>query len=225
MKKISLLFLLFSISLFSRAQGTVGQAIVDYNGQDYPCYTVEYPSPANLVEDAFKEKMNQAGNKTSGGARGWLVYRSVLLPVNGQMVMHDLFIKTDRKSRKEDDHSVVYVIATSPGEIPEDKIKKADRSKSAVNIQLSPAGADFLSSSQATVEEKQYQADLLAQQKLVESAEKKLSDLKSDQEKLEKRIKDLQNDLEKNRKDQESQANEIGVQKGKLEEMRNRKTL
>jgi hypothetical protein len=211
--------------VFATAQiKQVGQDIVEYNGQKYPCHVYEYPSAANLVEDAIKEKMLSAGNKTDKGAKNWLVYKNVLLPGHTEGGLYDVYIKVEERGKKDNVKSTVYVIATKPNEISDEKVSKADRSSTAVNIGLAAGGAAFLSGLDEQVGNKQFDADMKLQELLAAKEDKKLIGLKEAQRKIESRIKDLQDELAQNMKEQELQSNVLAKEKTKFEAMKEKKT-
>ncbi|TAD86582.1 MAG: hypothetical protein EAY75_07860 [Bacteroidetes bacterium] len=199
---------------------TVGQDIVEYNGQKYPCHVYEYANASGLVEDAIKERMMRAGNKTTKGARNWLVYKNVLLPGITEAGLSDVYIKVEEQGKKDNVKSTVYLITTKPNEISDERVKKADRSNSAVNIALLPSGVPFLTSMNELVSSKQFDADLKAQEDAAAKEEKRLVELKDDQRKLEKRIKELQDELAENAKAQERQVQIVATEKAKADAMK-----
>lgn len=223
MKRYTMKKLLFGLLLLAGssvgAQG-IRNDNIEFNGQKYPCYVYEYQSKGDMVEDAIKEKMQKAGNKPTKGPKGWLVYRNVLIPGNAEAGMKDVFVKVDDNSKKEDVKSKVYLIATKPGEIPEEKLSKADRDNTTEGIILAAGGAAFLTTMDENVGEKQFSSNLKAQEGLVEKEDQKLKNLKDKQNDLEKKLKDLQEDMSKNLQEQEKQAGFVEREKAKLEEMK-----
>ncbi|HSV11026.1 MAG TPA: hypothetical protein VLI68_09670 [Hanamia sp.] len=70
------LFSLF-ITGFAFAQ-TPMQTTVEYNGQKYPCYLVEYNLPPDETENVIKNKLKSEGYNAEK-SKGFLVYRNVRL--------------------------------------------------------------------------------------------------------------------------------------------------
>lgn len=73
------------------------------------------------------------------------------------------------------------------------------------------------------MEEANLELQIKIQDEVVTKAEKKLKNLKDDQESMEKKIKNLQDDLKDNAKDQDNQQKEIEAQKKALEALKERR--
>lgn len=213
MKYIFSLIVSLFISAFVFAQAPM-QTTVEYNGQKYPCYIVEYNLPADDAENVIKNKLKSEGYNSSK-SKGFLVYRNVRLQNLDATEPQDVLFKVERKSRKESGKSLVTMITAKAGEIPEDKVKGA---KIVADIQSSPNSVDFLNSFQSGVDMQAYNLAVDAQTDEVAKAEKKLESLQKDQAKMEKKLKDLQDDLAANKKDQEKQVDEIAKQKSLLQD-------
>jgi hypothetical protein len=209
------------VAFVSFGQGNVGQSIIEYNGQKYPCYVVEFNLSPEVTEQTIRDKIKSRGYNPKE-TKGFLVYRAIRLPLLDSLEDKDVFIKVDKKSRSEKDKSVVYLIATKPGEIPEEKVKDTDKN-AAANIALVSGGALVLSGFGGDVDMAAYHVALSIQEDEVKKADKKMKDLQEDQTKLEKKIKDMQDDLEVNKKDQVKQQEEITKHKQILEEKKGKK--
>lgn len=208
----SLLFSLL-ITAFAFAQSPM-QTTVEYNGQKYPCYITEYNLPPDETQNVIQQKLKSQGYNPDK-SKGFLVYRNVRLKDLNSDEAQDVFFKIERKSRKEKDKSLVTMIATKSGLIPEGKIKGA---AAIANVESAVNSVSFMKSFQSAMDLQQYNLEVAAQEDQVASAEKKLKSLKDDQVKLEKKIKDYQSDLEQNKKDQVKQTNEIATQKNLLDQ-------
>lgn len=213
MKYLYLLLVGILSATFGYSQ-TANRGTLEYNGQKYPCYTIEYNLPEEEVENVIKSELKLEGYQPDK-SKGFLVYRGVRLKNLDGAEAHDIIFKIEKKSRKESDKSIVSMITAKAGEIPRDKVKD---SKSMSTILNAPNSAAFLNSFQNTVDIQSYNLALDAQAKEVSKAEKKLESLQKDQTKLEKKIKDLQDELATNQKNQELQAAEISSQKKILEQ-------
>lgn len=190
------------------------KSTVEYNGQKYPCYVVEFNLPPDNTENIIKNKLKEEGY-TADKSKGFLVYRNVKLKNLDPIDPQDVLLKIERKSRKEKDQSLVTIITAKPGEIPEDKVKGA---KTVADVTMSPNSVSFLNSFQGDFNLKAYDLAVAAQTDEVAKAEKKLDDLRKDQSKIEKKIKDYQDDLAVNKKNQDKQVEEITKQKKLLQE-------
>jgi len=208
----SLLFSLLT-SAFSFAQSPM-QTTVEYNGQKYPCYITEYNLPPEETQNVIQQKLKSQGYDADK-SKGFLVYRNVRLKdLNGDEAQ-DVFFKIERKSRKEKDKSLVTMIATKSGLIPDGKVKGA---ATMANIGSAANSVSFIESFQSAMNLQQYNLEVAAQENEVAGAEKKLKSLQDEQEKLEKKMKDYQNDLEQNKKDQAKQDKEITKQQALLDQ-------
>lgn len=213
MKYLFTLTVFLFVSVLALAQAPM-KTTVEYNGQKYSCYIIEYNLPSDEAEDVIKNKLKSEGYNASK-SKGFLVYRNVRFKDLNTGEPQDVFFKIDRKSRKEKDKSLVTMIAAKAGEIPEDKVKGA---KIVADITTPENSVDFLNSFQGSVDLQAYNLAVAAQTDEVAKAEKKLKSLQDAQVKLEKKIKDYQDDLEVNKKDQEKQTDEIAKQKALLDE-------
>ena len=189
---------------------------VEYNGQKYPCYITEYNLPPDDMENVIKEKLKLEGYNPAK-SKGFLVYRNVRLRDLNSDEPQDVFFKVERKSRKENDQSLVTMITSKAGEISENKVKGA---KTVADIESSSNSVSFLSSFQGNVDIQAHNLAVSAQTDEVAKAEKKLKNLEDAQVKLEKKIKESQNDLEVNKKDQQQQTYEIAKQKAVLDQLK-----
>jgi hypothetical protein len=213
MKYIFSLIISLFVTGFVFAQAPM-PTTVEYNGQKYPCYIVEYNLPPDETEDVIVNKLKSQGYNADK-SKGFLVYRNTRLKDLNPDEPQDVFFKIERKSRKEKDKSIVTMIAAKAGLIPEDKVKGP---KGIAAIELSPNSVSFINSFQKDINMSEYNLAISNQQGEVADAEKKLKNLKDDQDKLEKKIKSLQDDLSKNKTDQQNQTDEIAKQKTILDQ-------
>jgi hypothetical protein len=215
MKTIFSLLICLLVSAIIDAQ-TPMTTTVEYNGQKYPCYLTEYNLPPQQTEDVIINKLRSEGYNASK-SKGFLVYKNVRLQNLNSGEPQDILFKIERKSRKEKDKSIVTMIATKTGLIPEEKVKGA---KNVAAIELSENAVPFINSFQSDMKMSAYNLAVSNQEEAVSKAEKKLQKLQDEQGKLEKKIKNLQDDLTKNKTDQQNQTEEIAKQKTILDETR-----
>src|SRR4051812_8595349 len=98
MKCIFTLLCVMGLAFVSSGQSSVGQSIIEYNGQKYPCYVVEFNLNAEMTEETIKDKIKSRGYKPKEN-KGFLVYRSIRLPLLDSLEDKDVFIKVEKKSR------------------------------------------------------------------------------------------------------------------------------
>lgn len=213
MKSIFTLAAFLVVALTTRAQSFM-KTTAEYNGQKYPCYTMEYDLPPNATEEVIKNELNKQGYNPVK-SKGYLMYRNVRLENFNNNSPQDILFKIERKSRKESDKTLVTLISAKPGEIPSGKVKGA---KIVADITTSTGSERFLNSFQDGMQEAAHNLAVSTQENEVAKAEKKLEQLQKEQAKLEKKLKDIQEDLEANKKEQEQQTEEIEKQKKILEE-------
>ncbi len=213
MRTILALIAFLFVAMTTKAQ-TFMKTTAEYNGQKYPCYVMEYDLPPDATEEVIKSEMKKQGYNAVK-SKGYIMYRNVRLENLNNNTPQDVLFKIDRKSRKENDQTLVTLISAKPGEIPSGKVKGA---KTVADITISTGSEYFLNSFQDAIRESGHNLAVSNQTNEVAKAEKKLEHLQKEQLKIEKKLKDIQDDLESNRKDQESQVEEINKQKRILEE-------
>ena len=174
--------------------------------------------PPEIVEDALKEQLGKLGNKGKENkgflARsGFLEFKNASVPeynISGV----DLVFKVERRSRKESDESVVYLVVG----------KSADNfATSDTDPELIESAKSFLSAQLPHIEAHNLEVEIGKQDEVVKKAEKKLTNLQDDQRDLDKKIKDLQSKLEQNKKDIEKQNGELEKQRLSLEGMKGKR--
>ena len=213
MKIIFTLLISFLSTSFVFAQMPM-PTTVEYNGQKYPCYITEYNLPPDETQDVIVNKLKSEGYNADK-SKGFLVYRNARLKDLNADEPQDIFFKIERKSRKEKDRSIVTMIATKAGLIPENKVKGA---KTVAAIESSANSIPFIQSFQSGINMASYNLAVSNQEDEVANAEKKLKNLQDEQNKLEKKIKNLQDDLAKNKTDQQDQTEEIAKQRTILDQ-------
>jgi len=165
------------------------------------------------VEDAIINKMEKLGFKKKE-SKGFLVYKNVVLTdISAEAA--DYMIKVERKSRKDKDESIVYLLISRNDE------NIIARSDALVNSNTKT----FLNNLSPDVEAYNLEVQIKDQENTVEKAEKKLRNLQDDKESMEKKIKKLQDDLEENAKDQADQQKDIEKQKQVLEALKGKRKI
>lgn len=217
---ISIFFTL--VTTFSFAQDSTFQnaaakkSYIEFNGGKYNGYEIELNAPADVVEDAIKQKFKSMGAKPKE-IKGFMVYRNVVLTSIDPVKPVDVFIKVERKSKKEKTQTLIYFIASGAGEIADEKFKADASGKTAVTSLEN--GDSFLLGMLPVINRGVYDNDLANQLAIVKKEEKNLANLKEDQADLEKKIRKLQSDLEYNIKAQERQTIEVEKVRIKLNEL------
>jgi hypothetical protein len=205
---IHFIFLLAYTAASQSYEGTVG-----YQKKDEKAIVIEFPYPASVVEDAIVDKMEKLGFKKKE-SKGFLVYKNAVLPdISSEPA--DYMIRVERKSRKDKDESIVYLLVSRNDE------NIIARSDALINSNAKT----FLNRLSPDVDAFNLEVEIKDQESAVSKAERKLKDLRDDQESMEKKIKKLQDDLKDNAKDQQDQQKEIEKQKQVLESMKAKRKI
>ncbi len=211
-----MIYSLFVATLFSTLlQAQAYEGNIEYNKKKHAAFIIEYPFPPEAVENAIIAKMEKMGYKAKeekglfNNDKGFRKYKNAYISeVHDQS--HDYIIKVERKSKKQDDRSVVYMIM-----LKDDVNAMAGMDATAVT-----KAKTFLNNLHPHVEASHLELQITSQEETVTKAEKKLRNLQDDKKTMEDKIKKLQADIEENVKTQESTQKEIEEQKKVLEAMK-----
>jgi hypothetical protein len=190
----------------AQAQSNASEGTIEYHKGDKVAATIELPYPPEVVEDAIKDFLSKKGVKESK-YKGFSIFRSTRM-YDSDLNVNDLHFKVERKSRKEKDVSVVYLLVGRPGEnvglrTKDDRYKVDD-------------GKGFLNNMAPSIDAYNLEVDIKNQDETVKKTEKKMKNLQEEQKELEKK-------LEANKKEQEKQTEEMTKQKTTLEAMQGRR--
>ena len=187
MKKYFLL-LLICIACGITGSAQVGEAVVEFNKSKRTVKSMEISDAPEIVEQAVKNKMLKSGYKQKE-SKGWMVFKDIDDPeISSER--SDLYIKVERKSRREKEASLVYFFASKPGD-PATPVPFE-------NNMLS--GDGFYSSVAAYTTIERLEKDIRDQEEITKKNQRKYDELVKDQASLEKKIKNLQEELENNKK-------------------------
>jgi hypothetical protein len=200
----------FFISVsFCKAQSYEGS--VDYQKKDEKAMVIEFPYAPSIVEDAIIDKMEKMGYKKKE-SKGFLVFRNaVLKEISSEPA--DYMIRVEKKSRKERDDAVVYLLINRNAE------NIIARNDALVNSNAKI----FLNGLGPIVEAFSLEKEIADQQDAIEKAEKKLKGLQDDKDNMERKIKKLQDDIKDNLKDQDDQQKELDRQKQVLDALKGKR--
>lgn len=211
MKQICLIFSFFMAVLLVNGQAKAIQGIAEYQKSKLPAAVIELPYAPSTVETALEEHFSKKGHK-SGNSKDYKVYRSVEL---GDHNRYDAYLKIERKSRKEKEAAVVYMVVTRPNEVI---TAKASGDQAGVT-----EAREFLNNLVPDVEEHQWKLDIMAQEEVIKKAEKKYNSLLSDSTDLAKRKLQLEEKITENSTALQAQQSELEKERTALEAVRNRK--
>jgi hypothetical protein len=210
MKKFHLaLLIVLSLPFLSTAQAY--EENVQYDKKKQPAIVIEYAYPAQAVENAFVQRMEKLGYKAKeekgilNRDKGFLVFKNAYVTdISKDRI--DYIVKVERKSRKESDESVLYMIMQKDGTNAMAKMEAFDigQAKTYLNNMLPDIEAAHL------------ELQIKDQEEVVAKAEKKLKGLQDDKIALEKK-------LTENAKSQEDTIKDIENQKTSLEALRGKR--
>lgn len=208
MKKTGLIVL--SLLMMFVSFGQSYEATIQYDKKKQQAIAIDFVYQPQAVENAIMQKLSKMGYKPKeekgilNRDKGFLVYKNIFITdiMSDRM---DYLIKVERKSRKETDESIMYLV-----------MLKDDRNA----LGMMDAGdvgraKSFLNNLLPEVEAADLELQIIAQQEVVTKAEKKLRDLKEEQTSLERKIADNKTSQENTQKDIESQKQALGVLEGK----------
>jgi hypothetical protein len=205
MKQVLLLFVCAVFVTFS-AWSQAYEGNIQYDKKKQQAIAIDYSYPPGAVQNAIVQKLEKMGYKAKeekgilNRDKGFLIFKNAYVTDISSDKM-DFYIKVDRKGKKGDDESTLYMILIKNGEnalltIGPDDINKAK---------------SFLNNMLPEVEAADLELRIKDQEETVAKAEKKLRDLKDDQTSLEKKLQDNKASQEATQKDIEAQKQALGI--------------
>lgn len=187
------------------------QGTIEYDKKKQKAFVINYSYATEAVENAIIKKMEALGYKAKeekgflNKDKGFLVYKNAFITDISNEKM-DYIVKVERKSRKESDESVLYIIMNkTDGTNAIEKMDAYDTDHAKY----------FLNNLLPDIEAANLELQIKAQEEIVAKAEKKLRDLKDDQASLEKKLQDNKIAQDNTQKDIESQKQTLGTLIGK----------
>ena len=201
MKK--LMFTLIILLLFNATANCQARYVfIEYKDAQKPAIQTEFSYSDKTVSDAIEEKLGKMGYKGKE-SKGYTMYKGVRLDELGNQP-YDLYFKTERKSRKDKDNTVVNMLVSTGNE---SFISDASDSNTFSRAKT------FLDNLLPAVEAYDLQQQVTAQGEAVTKAEKKYKSLQDDADDLQKRKRKLEEQIQDNLKAQKDQQSEIEKQK------------
>lgn len=186
---------------------------IQYDKKKQQGIAIEYAYPAEAVQNAFVQKLEKMGYKAKeekgllNRDKGFLVYKNIYVTDISRDRL-DYIVKTERKSRKNSEESVLYMIMLKDD-------KNALLTMDAYDV---GNAKNFLNNMLPEIEAANLELQIKAQEEVVAKAEKKLAGLQQD--KL-----DLEAKLAENVKSQDDTVKDIEAQKQALETLRGKRTV
>ena len=209
MKQIFLLFICV-MTITAPAWSQAYEGNIEYNKKKQQAILIDYSYPPDAVQNAIVEKMRKMGYKAKeekgifNKDKGFLVFKNAYVTdISGDRM--DFLINVERKSRKANDESVLYMII----------MKDGDNALLTMEPGTINNAKYFLNNLLPEVEAADLELRIKEQEETVARAEKKLRDLKDDQSSLEKKLQDNKSSQEATQKDIEAQKQALGTLMGK----------
>lgn len=215
-RTLPLLILLLSTALSTRinAQAVVAtESKVEHTKGDKIAAVIELPYPVEEVEAAIEEHFSKKGGK-SDKSKGYQIFRNMKIS-DEEVELNDLHFKVERKSGKEKDITLVYLLVGRPSENVGAR-SSVDRHK------INEAKA-FLNQLTPSVEARHLDVQIVGQEEVMKKTTKRNLQLIDEQKELEEKIKSLQLKLDQNKIEQQKQSEELTRQQGILDAMKSRK--
>jgi hypothetical protein len=198
---------LLAIALAGRSQAYEGS--VQFDKKKQPALVMDYDFSTQAVTNAFVGYIESLGFKAReekgifNRDKGFVVFRNALVPeLHPERI--DYIFKVEKKSRKEDEASVLYLVLNRDNANLLQSLKPEDLTRI----------KKFLSGFTPQIEAASLELQIREQETVLAKAEKKLADLKSEQESLEKKLADNKKDQEAAQKDIEDQKQRLGQLQG-----------
>ena len=215
------LFILLAFSVcFSASAQSVGTT-VKYNKADRPALMLYLPYNEQVAEGTIVSKLKETGfqPETKGSlfwkqdkTDGFYVYKGVVLKdAAAQNQLVDLYFKIDRRGNKRDNQSVIYMLTSKGSE---------NFITSASDTSIYASAQTFLNGFVGQTATYKHGLDVTAQEEAVKKAEKKLTDLMSDEKDLNKKLAKLQDDLARNKQAQVNQQATIDGERKRLDDLK-----
>lgn len=212
-KAILIALVLLTATTISFAQPTATDTRVEYQKGDKAAAVIELPYNPDIVAASIKDNMLKKGLKEQK-SKGFQVFKGARLnPTDAEVV--DLYFKVDRKSRKDNTASVVYLIIGRPNENVAlrtgDDAYKVDDAKT------------FLNSMTPDVDSYNLEVNIAQQEDVIKKAEKRLNSLQDDQRDYEKKVSSYNEKLTQTKRDIDVQTAEVSKQKAARDAMLSRR--
>lgn len=199
----SLVLLCSTTALFSQAH----EGVVKYDSKLQPAAVLNLDYTEAIVTAALKDYLLRKGKSKAGDLKGFTTYRNTQATQNGTENA-DLYFKIERKSRKEKEQSVVYLLVTPLA-----------GTTSALHSLTMEEAKTYLNELVFAIADYSLEQDISNQNKLVVTAEAKQKKLLSEAADLEKKKAATEQKIADNKLLQQAQDQEVQIQKEKLAAM------
>jgi hypothetical protein len=211
MKKIVITALLF-VSMYAVQAQNFGE--LEWQKKKIPAVLIEVPQTESATEAAILQKWKQLGY-TGKQTKGVYELKGIkLMDISPDVI--DVYLKVERKSRREKDASVVYFIVSRGYE---NYVKVTDNAEFVKRIK------DYTLNFAPWASAEALEREIAAQEEKLKSAEKNVSDLISEADSLQKKLAKLQQDIEDNKSNIEKKRQEVESERKVLELLKEKRKV
>lgn len=217
MRKIIVMLLVISF-LSAPAFAQAYESKIEYSKKKQDAFAIDLAYPPEAVENAIVQRMEKMGYKTKeekgmfNKDKGFRIYKNAFITEIASASL-DYIVKVERKSRKEKDEAVLYLLI----------MKGDNNAKAGFEAYDIERAKSFLNNLLPDVEAANLELQIKAQEEVVAKAEKKLRTLKDDKMDMEEKIRKLQDSIRNNESDQVATQNDITNQKVALETLKGKR--
>jgi hypothetical protein len=204
MKKTILFFSILLVSLLCYGQAQEGT--VEYQKRLQPAAVIELPYPPSVVDAAMNDYLSKKGKSRKDNVKGFSTFRNTD-PVQSDSINADLYFKTERKSRKEKEVTVISLL-----------VMPAEEQNNTSNLHYLKMddAKNYLNELASSISAYNLEQTIKDQNDAVIKAETKYKNLVSDGNDLENKRAAIEKKIADNKNDQQQQLKEIENQKQKL---------
>ncbi len=205
-------FVLLVAAVAASAQPRAMEGVAAIQGKKLPAAVLEIPYSTETVESAVEEYFAKKGFKATK-SRDYQLFRNV--PAGSSNTGFDVYVKADRKSRKEKESSVVYFVMGRPNEVLSNRT-------AGDHFGVEEA-RDLLDDFTPHLEDYSLRQEIAEAEESLKKMEKKQAGLLGDSTDLAKKKLQLEEKIQQNSTAMQTQAAEIEKQRLLLEATRARR--
>jgi len=204
MKKTIPFFAILLISVFGYGQAY--ESAVQYQNKLQPAAVIELPYPPSVVDAAMSDYLSKKGKSRSNDIKGFITFRNTQ-PVQNDSVNADLYFKTEHKSKKEREVTVVSLLLMPI---------EAQTNTGNLHYLTMDDAKDYLNGLATAIDAYNLELTIKDQNDAVIKAEAKYKSLANEGEDLENKRISIEKKIADNKNDQQQQLKELENQKQRL---------
>lgn len=188
--------------------GQAYEGAVQYQDKLQPAAVIELPYPPSVVDAAMSDYLSKKGKSRGTDMKGFTTYRNTQ-PLQNDSTNADLYFKTERKSKKEKEVTVVSLLLTSA---------QAQTNAGNLHYLNMNDAKSYLNDLATAIDAYNLELTIKDQNDAVIKAEAKYKSLANEGDDLENKRMSIEKKIADNKNDQQQQLKEIETQKQKLTE-------